>query len=137
MSQHIGIMYLAAYFLLQTATPVYAQCNPSLGNCPAGLQELEDVFKQFISVAVGLGFLVMLIMLVWAGIKYLTSGGEQKEVQQAHYTMTWALLGILFFAIAWLLLLLIQTFTGIEVTTFNIKALCKIAGSTTDFCSPK
>lgn len=106
-----------------------------MGPDPAGLNEIEAVFKNFISVVVGLGFLVMLVMLVWSGIKYLTSGGEQKEVQQAHYTITWALLGILFFAIAWLILLLIQAFTGIEVTTFNIRTLCGIPGDPLKFCT--
>lgn len=95
---------------------------------PAGLDQIEQVFTQFISAAVFLAFTASLIMLIITGIKYLTSGGEPKAVQAAHQTATWALLGILFFAIAWLLLLLIQTFTGVEVTTFNIKALCGIPG---------
>lgn len=102
----------------------------------AGLQQIEDVFRSVISAVVGLGFIAMLVMLVMAGIKYLTSGGEPKAIQSAHYTITWALLGILFLAVAWLILQLIKAFTGIDVTSFDIKALCKIPGSTIDFCSP-
>ena len=98
---------------------------------PAGLNEIEGVFSNIISVVVGLAFIVSLVMLVWAGIKYLTSGGEPKAIQSAHLTVTWALLGILFMAIAWLILQLIENFTGIDVTTFNIKALCG-----TDWCKP-
>ena len=90
----------------------------------AGLKEIEDVFTNFISVIVGLGFIVLLVMLVLAGIKYLTSGGEPKAVQQAHHTVTWAFLGVLFLAIAWLILQLIGAFTGLPVTFFNIRALC-------------
>lgn len=91
---------------------------------PAGLNEIELVFSNVISVIVGLAFIAMLVLLIWAGFKYLTSGGEPKAVSSAHQTVTWALLGIFLMAIAWLILRLIHAFTGIDVTIFNIKALC-------------
>lgn len=90
---------------------------------PAGLDQIEQVFSSIISVIVGLGFIIMLVMIVWAGMKYLTSGGEPKAIQSAHHTVSWALLGIVFMAIAWLVLQLIKIFTGIDVTIFNIKVL--------------
>lgn len=92
---------------------------------PAGLNEIEKVFGNIISVSVTLAFIALLVILVWAGIKYLTSGGEQKAVQATHQTVTWALLGILFMVIAWLVLQLIATFTGIEtLKIFDIRVLC-------------
>lgn len=94
-----------------------------LGPDAAGLTQFEGVFTNFISVIVGLGFIILVVMIVLAGFKYLTSGGEPKAVQQAHQTVTWALLGIVFMAIAWIILQLIHTFTGIDVTKFNIKVL--------------
>lgn len=96
------------------------------GPPPAGLDQFEALVANVISVIVGLGFIAMLVMVVLAGIKYLTSAGEPKAVQSAHYTLTWALLGILFFALAWIILQLIEGFTGITVTTFNIKTLCDV-----------
>lgn len=93
------------------------------GPDPAGLKEIEDVFTSIISVIVGLGFIILLVMLTWAGIKYLTSAGEPKTIQAAHHTVSWALLGIVFMALAWLILQLIKVFTGIDVTIFNIKVL--------------
>lgn len=102
---------------------------------PAGLDQIEQVFTQFISAAVFLAFVASLVMLIITGIKYLTSGGEPKAVQAAHQTATWALLGILFFAIAWLLLQLVESFTGIPVTIFDIKALCGIPDNPFKFCT--
>lgn len=90
---------------------------------PAGLQQIEDLFTRIISIIAGLGFVALLVLLVWAGFKYLMSGGEQKAVSQAHQVVTWALLGIVFMAVAWLVLQLIHTFTGIDVTIFNIRVL--------------
>lgn len=107
--------------------------SPSLGPAPAGLAEIEQVFGNIISVVVGLGFIALLVMLIWAGFKYLTSGGEPKAIQSANLTATWAILGVFFLAVAWLILQLIAGFTGINVTTFNIQSLC---GVNSQFCSP-
>ena len=96
-----------------------------MGPDAAGLDQIEQVFSSIISAVLGIGFIALLALLVWAGIKYLTSGGEPKVVQQTHQIVTWALLGIVFMAIAWLVLQLIQTFTGVPVTIFNIKTLVK------------
>lgn len=102
-----------------------------MGPLPAGLNEIEKIVGNVISVIVGLGFIVMLIMIIMAGFKYLTSGGEPKSIQSAHQAFTWAVLGIFFMIIAWLLLLLLHAFTGIDVTVFNIKTLCGDGGK---FC---
>lgn len=85
-------------------------------NDAAGITQLEGVFTGVISTVVALGFIALLVMLITAGFKYLTSGGEPKSVAAAHQTVTWALLGLLFMLVAWLTLQLISAFTGIDVT---------------------
>lgn len=90
----------------------------------AGLTEIESIVGSVISVVVGLGFVAMLILIVMAGFKYLTSGGEPKAIQSANQTFTWALLGVVFMAVAWVILQLIAGITGLPVTIFNIKSLC-------------
>lgn len=90
---------------------------------PAGLDQIEQIFSRIISVAVGFGFVALLVLLISAGFKYLMSAGEPKAVQSAHQTVTWALLGVVFMAVAWIILQLIKVLTGIDVTIFNIKAL--------------
>lgn len=101
---------------------------------PPGLDDIEKIFKNVISIAVGLGFVGLLALLLWAGIKYLISAGEPKAIQSAHQTVTWALLGIVFMAVAWIILQLVYAFTGVNVTIFDIRPLCKVAGK--DFCQP-
>ena len=87
---------------------------------PAGVTQLEELFKRIVQISVGLAFVALVVVLVMAGIKFLTSGGEPKALQGASQTVTWALLGMLFLVIAWLVLLLIKEFTGIDVTKFCI-----------------
>lgn len=91
---------------------------------PAGLKQIEDLFSQLIKISVAAGFVLLVVMLVYGGIRFLVSGGEAKNLKPASETITWALLGIIFLILAWLILLLIKSFTGVDVTTFNVGTLC-------------
>lgn len=85
---------------------------------PAGLLQIQELFQRVINLSVAGAFIAVLFMLIFAGIKYLTSGGEAKGIGQASQTLTWALLGVLFLVIAWLILRLVEAFTGVPVTKF-------------------
>lgn len=101
-----------------------------MGPGPAGIAQLEYLFSRIVCISVPLGFTVLLVILVIAGIKYLISAGEPKAVTSAHQTVTWGLLGIVFLALAWLILQLIQNFTGVEVTKFTLSSLPGVQGFT-------
>lgn len=114
MKKLFSFLALTAYsFLLTTSTRA-----ADLGPPAAGKEQLVKLFTRIINLSVEAAFLVLFIMLIVAGIKYLTSGGDPKAIGSASGTLTWALLGILFLAIAWLLLLLIKSLTGVDVTKF-------------------
>lgn len=85
---------------------------------PAGIEQLQQLVQRIMNISVGLAFMAVTVVLFYAGFKYLTSGGEPKALGQAASAITWALLGILFLAIAWLVLKLIAAFTGVDVTQF-------------------
>jgi len=109
-------------FLL-SLSPIYAQ-SPTLVPA-AGLTQIEDTFGHLIEISVAGAFIALFVVLVWAGIKFLTSSGEPKALEAARNAVTWALLGILFMAIAWLILQLIAAFTGIDaLKTFSVTGLC-------------
>ena len=108
--------------------PAYAQlvqpCSSIGGNmvCPPPntLCQLEDVIANIISVSVSLAAIALFIMLVFGGIRYLSSGGDPKGTQQAKSTITYAIIGMSLMVIAWFILLFIQTFTGTNVTEFRV-----------------
>jgi uncharacterized BrkB/YihY/UPF0761 family membrane protein len=89
-------------------------------NNPAGAIQLTNLLSTLIGLLVPLAFIILVILLAYAGFKYITSGGDSKGLQSAHSTITWALLGILFLIVAWLIFLLIQAFTGVNVTKFCV-----------------
>lgn len=85
---------------------------------PAGVLQLQETIQRIINLSVEASFAVLTIMLVIGGIKYLTSGGDPKLVSSASGTITWALLGVLFMALSWIILLLLKALTGVDLTKF-------------------
>jgi uncharacterized membrane protein len=119
-----SLFFLSTVYCL-LSTSASAACDPRLGPCAAGLNEIEGIFKRFISIAVYIGFIALFIMLIMGGFKYLTSSGEPKAIQSAHLLVSWALMGMLFMVISWLILQLIAVFTGLPVTVFDLKILTR------------
>lgn len=84
------------------------------------LSQLEVTFSNAVRALLALGGIALFIYLVIGGFKYLTSGGDPKAVEEAKKTLTYAIGGMLLIAGAFLILKLIETFTGAKVTEFKI-----------------
>ncbi len=118
----IGVITTAFYFVISPLAvfAANATANQGLGPGPAGVVQLQEIVQRLINFIVPFAFILLTIILIVAGIKFLTSGGEAKPIAAAGQTITWALLGMLFLILAWLILMIIQAFTGVEVTKFCI-----------------
>lgn len=86
----------------------------------ARLQDLEGVFGNVVNAVLGLAGIVLFIMLILGGFSYITSGDDPKKVESARNTLTYAIGGMIFIALAYLILKFIETFTGAPVTEFKI-----------------
>lgn len=93
--------------------------NPS-GDIPPTIGEFEVVFSNVVNVVLGIGGIVLFIMLLTGGIKFITAGGDPKGIDAAKKTITYAIFGVVFLALAYLILVLIQQITGANVTEFKI-----------------
>jgi len=115
-------------------SPVYAQTTKEWGNrcvktvtvdgntyndIPT-IQGLECIFYNILQVIITIAGLAFLFMFISGGFKYLFSGSEQKAVASASSTLTNAFIGLIGVIASWLILKLIQDFTGINVTIFKI-----------------
>ena len=88
---------------------------------PAQLTGLQDIFANIVSVAIGLGGIVFFIMFIAGGFSYLTAGGNPQAVEGAKKTLTYAIFGLVFVALAFLFLRLISDFTGVtSILNFRI-----------------
>jgi hypothetical protein len=116
-------------FIQGTTPPPPARNTPGkpagLGPDPANLSDLEKLFGRIIAISVAGAFIAMFVVLVTAGIKFLTSGGEPKAIASARDAAVWALLGLLFLIIAWLVIQLIAAITGVNaIKYFDVRVLC-------------
>ena len=95
----------------------FAQSTPAPA---AKLTELQGVFEKAISAILGLAGIVLFLMLIMGGFRYITSGGDQKKASEARGTLTFAIIGLVVIAGAFLILRFIEDFTGAQVTQFKI-----------------
>ncbi|KKQ24912.1 MAG: seg [Microgenomates group bacterium GW2011_GWC1_37_12b] len=95
----------------------YAQTNAS---APANFSDIEEVVGNFVSAIMGFVAIVLFIMIVVGGYKYLTSGGNPDAAAGARKTITYAVAGILLIAASYLILVIIGNITGANVTNFQI-----------------
>lgn len=58
-------------------------------------------------------------MLLFGGFKFVTSGGDPKNVASARATLTYAVIGIILVVVSWLILQLIGQITGTNITEVN------------------
>jgi len=89
-------------------------------NNVATIQGIECLFQNILRVFTTIAGLTFGLMLIIGGFKLIFSGGDQKGVQSAKNTLTYAFLGLILTLLAWFILRLIHEFTGVKVTEFSI-----------------
>jgi len=94
--------------------------SDTTGNTPARFSDLEAVFANIVSVILGLAGIVLFIMLLMGGFKFITAGGDPKAVEGAKKTLTYAIAGMVLLAASFLILRFIQEFTGVDVVNFRV-----------------
>ena len=86
----------------------------------ARISDFKGIFQNVIGYALGFAGVVFFVLLLAAGFKYITSGGDPKAIEGAKKTLTSALIGLVVILISYLVLVLIRRITGVDVTNFNI-----------------
>lgn len=100
------------------------------GNCVtdtgvATLKCIPVVFNRIIEYALMFSGVVAFFFVVYAGIKFITSGGDPKQVDTAKKTLTLAIVGLLVVLFAYLILNLIAYATGADCIRFFGFESCK------------
>ncbi len=104
----------------KASTALVAPAAAAVSPDPPKLCAIEQVMARVLEVALGLAGLAVFLMFIYGGFKWLTAGTDEKAVQQARGTFTMAITGLALAMVAWFILLFVQQFTGIQVTTFDI-----------------
>ena len=82
---------------LGLASPLIAHAK--LEN-PLGTTDVNLVVANVIRALLGVTGSIALLMFIWGGLLWLTSGGQPEKVKKGKETLKWALLGlvVIFFA---------------------------------------
>lgn len=88
------------------------------GNCVQGgvatLDCLPAVLQNVIFAAFIFAGIIAVILIIFSGIKFITSGGDPKQVEGARKTMTYAIIGFVLILLSFAILNLISHITGIS-----------------------
>ena len=80
----------------------------------ATLSGFEGLFENILVVLLPLAGIVLFIMLILAGISLITAGSDPKKAQSSKSTITYAIMGMVLIALAYLILNFIASFTGAD-----------------------
>jgi hypothetical protein len=99
--------------------PVYAE-TLTITNDSSSFKNLENltvsgIISGAISLVLIVVALVFFFILVFGGLKWVTSGGDEKKVGEARSQITNALIGLAIVFAAWAIMKLIGTVFGIDI----------------------
>lgn len=86
----------------------------------ATISDLEVMIQNVIGYVLGFAGVVLFVMLIIGGFKFITSGGDPKAVEGARKTLTSAIFGLIIILISYLILVFISKITGVDVINFKI-----------------
>lgn len=85
------------------------------------LSDLTTIFTRIVSILIPVGGVILFVMLIVGGFYFIFSGGEPRRVEGAKGTITYAIIGIVVLAAAFLIIQLIANFVGVPaILNFNI-----------------
>ncbi len=90
------------------------------GGDVATLQCLEPLFRNIVVSILTLSGVAMFVMLVVGGFTFLLSAGDPKKLESAKHTIQYAIIGMILIVASYLILRLIEVFTGVKVTDFVV-----------------
>ncbi|MCL5003916.1 MAG: hypothetical protein M1352_01440 [Patescibacteria group bacterium] len=84
----------------------------------SGFNDLGSVVSAFLPVIISLAGLALFAYLLLGGIKYLTSGGDDKALMEARKIITNAVIGMIIVFISFWIIRIVETVLGISITGF-------------------
>ncbi len=75
---------------------------PAIGNLTfgshAGFTDLPTFAMAFLNLILPFAGIIAVLAVCWAGILYITSGGDEEQAGKAKKNLTWAIIGVILIA---------------------------------------
>jgi hypothetical protein len=96
----------------------------------------ENTFADFVGstlqATMVIAALLLLFYLIWAGIEWISAGGDSGKIEKARTKITQSIVGIIVLASTIALFSLVQRFLGIEVLNFGSSSSSSSTGSSSN-----
>jgi len=94
-----------------------AGCNNNTsGDASSGLTNLARTITKYFSIVVGAA---AIIMIIYGGFRYITSGGDSGKVGNAKNTLIYAIVGLIIVALAQIIVRFVITQADTTANNFN------------------
>lgn len=123
----LTFLYISLTYLLLPSN-AYAQgswvgaCVSGPDNDVATIQGIGCVIRNLTVFIFPLIIIAAVIMIILAGAKIISGADNPKAVAEGKQTLLFAVIGLIGIAASWIILVLIETFTGAPVTKLNLTA---------------
>jgi len=92
----------------------YMDWGSCMDNGVATLQCIPIVLKNVVTAALIFSGTIALILVILSGIKFITSKGDQKQVDLAKRTLTYAILGLIIILLSFFIIQFVSFVTGVQ-----------------------
>ena len=86
----------------------------------ATIKGIECLVQNILSPIPGLIALAAVFMIIISGFRIVTAGSDQKALASAWASFTYSVIGLVLLSAIWLVIVLIEKFTGVPVTQFSV-----------------
>ncbi len=93
---------------------VFGQINPpkEIGNLGVGSAGINNLLGKIIQLIYAVAGVIFVFMVIISAVQWILSGGDKEAVGKARGRLTWAVIGIVFLALAWVIISVIGQVTG-------------------------
>jgi hypothetical protein len=84
-----------------------------MGN-PLGTTDFNELITKIIDWLANIGALIAVIMIIYSGFLFMTSGGNEEKVTKAKKALTWSLVGLAVLIIGKGWVLIVKDVLGIQ-----------------------
>jgi len=103
-----------------SASKVFAQTISIQKPSQVTFENIGSLVGGAVGVIIVLALIITFFILIIGGIKWITSGGDKAQVEEARNQITNALIGLAIVAAAWAIMKLVGFFFGIDPFSLDI-----------------
>lgn len=103
--------------------PFFVRWSTCSSDGVATLNCIPEIMRVVVYWAIAFTGVVALFLIIFAGYKFMNSGGDPKAVEGARKTLTYGILGFVIILLSFLIIDIIALVTGVDcITNFNFSS---------------